>query len=161
MGFGLNSTLIPVHDNWSGYLVEAQKFLPDSASRVALLTFINIPVIVIVLNVLRQLVRLRSILPTFFAADMTAQVLPKDRTIPPEVFHLVPFLGSAPGYGNDPVAFLESCRKKVRGYVLTRRQRGQAPLTCITVRGCVHVRLARPENDRGSGIGREQLYTWW
>ncbi|KAH9987308.1 cytochrome P450 [Russula compacta] len=94
LGFGFNSTVIPTHDTWSGYLVDAQRFLPNSASRVALLAFINIPVIAIVLNVLRQL------------------VLPKDPSLPPEVFHLVPFLGSAPGYGNDPIAFLESCRKK-------------------------------------------------
>jgi sterol 14alpha-demethylase len=34
--------------------------------------------------------------------------------LPPQVFHIIPFVGSAPGYGNDPIAFLDSCRKKVR-----------------------------------------------
>ncbi|KAH9994776.1 cytochrome P450 [Russula vinacea] len=67
------------------YLLEAQRYLPDSASRLALLAFVNIPVIAIVLNVLRQL----------------------KPSSPPEVFHLIPFVGSAPGYGNDPIAFFD------------------------------------------------------
>ncbi|KAF8273285.1 cytochrome P450 [Lactarius quietus] len=94
MGFSFNSTGLPAHDAWSGYLAEAQRYLPDSTPRLALLAFINIPIIAIVLNVLRQL------------------ILPKNRLLPPEVFHIIPFLGSAPGYGNDPIAFFESCRKK-------------------------------------------------
>jgi hypothetical protein len=60
MGFGFNSTVLPAHGDWSGYLAEAHKYLPDSTPRLALLAFINIPIIVIVLNVLRQLVRLRG-----------------------------------------------------------------------------------------------------
>jgi hypothetical protein len=40
------------------------------------------------------------------------QVIPKDPTTPPVVFHLFPFIGSAVSYGIDPYAFLESCRKK-------------------------------------------------
>ena len=59
MGFSFNSTVLPAHDAWSGYLAEAHKYLPDSTPRIALLALINIPIIVIVLNVLRQLVRLR------------------------------------------------------------------------------------------------------
>ncbi|KAH8994997.1 cytochrome P450 [Lactarius akahatsu] len=94
MGFSFNSTVLPAHDAWSGYLADAHKFLPDSTLRLALLAFINIPVIVIVLNVLRQL------------------VLPKNPSLPPEVFHVIPYVGSSPAYGNDPIAFLESCRKK-------------------------------------------------
>lgn len=66
LGFGFNSTVVLTHDTWSGYLVDAQRYLPNSASRIALLAFINIPVIAIVLNVLRQLVRLRTSLPTHF-----------------------------------------------------------------------------------------------
>ncbi|KAH9031787.1 cytochrome P450 [Lactarius pseudohatsudake] len=94
MGFSFNSTVLPAHDAWSGYLADAHKFLPDSTLRLALLAFINIPIIVIVLNVLRQL------------------VLPKNPLLPPEVFHVIPYVGSSPAYGNDPIAFLESCRKK-------------------------------------------------
>ncbi|KAI0267751.1 cytochrome P450 [Gloeopeniophorella convolvens] len=94
MGLSFNSTMLPTADAWSGYLAEAQNLLPTSVSRVALLAFINIPVIAIVLNVLRQL------------------IMPRDPSLPPEVFHIIPFVGSAPSYGNDPIAFLESCRKK-------------------------------------------------
>jgi sterol 14alpha-demethylase len=57
MGLGPHST---IHHALSAYLLEAQRYLPDSASRLALLAFINIPVIAIVLNVLRQLVRPRT-----------------------------------------------------------------------------------------------------
>jgi len=66
MGLGFNSTIIPIHNTWSGYLIEAQRYLPDSTWRVALFAFINIPVIAIVLNVLRQLVRPRTSSPALF-----------------------------------------------------------------------------------------------
>ncbi|KAH9960902.1 cytochrome P450 [Russula dissimulans] len=85
MALAFNSTIIPA---------EAQRYLPHSTWHVALFAFINIPLIAVVLNVLRQL------------------VLPRNPSLPPEVFHFIPFIGSAPGYGNDPIAFLESCRKK-------------------------------------------------
>jgi hypothetical protein len=64
LGLSFNSTVIFAHDAWSGYLSEAQRFFPNSASRVALLVFINIPLIVVLLNVLRQLVSSRASLPT-------------------------------------------------------------------------------------------------
>jgi len=60
MGLGLNSTAILNYDTWSNYLSEAQTFLPHSVSRVALLALINIPIIVVFLNVLRQLVSSKS-----------------------------------------------------------------------------------------------------
>jgi sterol 14-demethylase len=63
MGLGFDSTVIPVHHTWLAYLHEAQRYLPDSGSRLALLVFINIPVIAVVLNVLRQLVRLKTSSP--------------------------------------------------------------------------------------------------
>ena len=60
MGLGLNSTVILNYDTWSNYLSEAQTFLPNSVSRIALLAFINIPIIAVFLNVLRQLVSPKS-----------------------------------------------------------------------------------------------------
>jgi hypothetical protein len=61
MEFGINSTLITAaDDSWSGYF-------PDSPSRIALLAFINVPLIAIAFNVLRQLVRRIVTLPMFFA----------------------------------------------------------------------------------------------
>ncbi|KLO06307.1 lanosterol 14-alpha-demethylase [Schizopora paradoxa] len=36
----------------------------------------------------------------------------KSRTLPPVVFHWIPFLGSAISYGTDPIRFLLRCREK-------------------------------------------------
>lgn len=41
------------------------------------------------------------------------QLLPKDPTLPPVVFHLIPWFGSAAGYGQDPYKFMFECREKV------------------------------------------------
>jgi sterol 14-demethylase len=60
MGLGLNSTVILNYDTWSNYLSEAHTFLPTSPSRLALLAFINIPIVAVFLNVLRQLVSSKS-----------------------------------------------------------------------------------------------------
>ena len=60
MGLGFDSTVFSTHHTWFAYLLEAQRYLPDSTFRLALLAFINIPVIVIILNVLRQLVYHRA-----------------------------------------------------------------------------------------------------
>lgn len=60
MGLDFDSTVITAHHTWLAYLHQAQRYLPDSRSRLALLVFINIPVIVVVLNVLRQLVRIKA-----------------------------------------------------------------------------------------------------
>ncbi|CAE6447107.1 unnamed protein product, partial [Rhizoctonia solani] len=38
--------------------------------------------------------------------------LPSDPSLPPQVFHFLPYIGSAIQYGNDPVGFLTSCREK-------------------------------------------------
>lgn len=50
----------------------------------------------ILLNVLRQL------------------LLPRKKSEPPLVFHLIPFIGNAVSYGMDPLAFYQQCQKKVR-----------------------------------------------
>ena len=112
MGLGFDSIVIPAHHTWLAYLHEAPRYLPDSGFRLALLVFINIPIIVVVLNVLRQLVRLKISSP-ILDADVP-QVIPRHPSLPPEVFHLIPYFGSTASYGNDPIAFLDSCRKKVR-----------------------------------------------
>lgn len=53
----MNVTAVPPIDGWAGYVAEAQKYLPPP-SRLALLCLINVPILAVVLNVLRQLVSL-------------------------------------------------------------------------------------------------------
>ncbi|KAI0671481.1 cytochrome P450 [Trametes maxima] len=75
---------------WTGTLTQLEW---PSNPRLLLLAMINIPLISIVLNALWQL-------------------LPRDKSQPPVVWHWIPFLGSAPAYGRDPVAFFRECREK-------------------------------------------------
>lgn len=51
------TTALPV-DGWAGYAAEAQKHLPPP-TRLALLCLLNVPILAVVLNVLKQLVRAR------------------------------------------------------------------------------------------------------
>ncbi|KAG6841440.1 hypothetical protein C0991_011110 [Blastosporella zonata] len=81
-------------DAWSAYLADAQAYLPQSNSRLALLLFVNIPIIAIVLNVVWQLIG------------------PRKATDPPVIFHWLPYVGSAIQYGNDPMNFFFACREK-------------------------------------------------
>lgn len=48
---------IPLSDAWSGYLAHAQAQLSPLNTKLVLLFFVNVPILAIVLNVLRQLVR--------------------------------------------------------------------------------------------------------
>lgn len=41
------------------------------------------------------------------------QCLPRDKSSPPEVFHYIPWFGSAAYYGEDPYKFFFECREKV------------------------------------------------
>lgn len=63
MGLGFDSTVIPAHHTWLSHLHEVQRYLPESRTRLALLALINIPLIAVVLNILRQLVRLEAFSP--------------------------------------------------------------------------------------------------
>ncbi|KAK0469342.1 lanosterol 14-alpha-demethylase [Desarmillaria tabescens] len=72
-------------------------FLDDPAqvfnTRYALFFLVNIPILAVVFNVLRQM-------------------LPQDRSRPPVVFHWFPFIGSSVQYGSDPLEFLFACQEK-------------------------------------------------
>ncbi|KAI0029351.1 lanosterol 14-alpha-demethylase [Vararia minispora EC-137] len=100
---------------WQGFVGEAQKYMPSSG-RLALLAFVNIPLIAIVLNVLRQLFLFR------------------DKSLPPEVFHLVPYFGSAASYGNDPIRFFTDCQKKY-GNVFTFVMLGRKMTVALGAKG--------------------------
>ncbi|TFK75170.1 cytochrome P450 [Pluteus cervinus] len=93
MSFTTLNGSIPTLDAWAGYVSHAQAHLPHS-SRLLLLALLNTPLIVIILNVLRQL------------------IIPRNPSEPPVVFHWLPFVGSAVSYGNDPLNFFFSCREK-------------------------------------------------
>lgn len=58
------------------------------------LVFVLLPFLLIIGNVLRQL------------------VIPRDPTLPPLVFHYIPWFGSAATYGMDPYKFLFDCREQ-------------------------------------------------
>ncbi|KAF5327652.1 hypothetical protein D9619_004793 [Psilocybe cf. subviscida] len=92
----LNGTFpssFPTADELSGYLAHAQAGLLNN-SRLAIILLLNTPLVVIVLNILRQL------------------IIPRKATDPPVVFHWFPFIGSAISYGNDPLGFMFDCQKK-------------------------------------------------
>ncbi|KAH9930020.1 cytochrome P450 [Fomitopsis serialis] len=111
MSFDTNYT-----EPWAGYLVQAQEQIASaSLSRLALLFVINIPVIAVVLNVLYQL-------------------LPRDPSSPPLVFHWIPWFGSAAQYGQDPVEFFVSCREKY-GNVFTFVLLGKRVTTTLGPKG--------------------------
>ncbi|KAL4064368.1 cytochrome P450 [Scleroderma citrinum] len=85
---------MPVADYATSLLDSVQGHILASPGRAALLTLLYSPVVIIVLNVLRQL------------------LLPRDPSLPPEVFHWVPILGSSISYGDDPLKFFFKCREK-------------------------------------------------
>ncbi|KAK0500018.1 cytochrome P450 [Armillaria luteobubalina] len=62
-------------------------------TRYFLYVLVNIPILAVVFNLLRQM-------------------LPQDRSKPPVVFHWFPFIGSSIQYGSDPLAFLFACQEK-------------------------------------------------
>nr|ANC28047.1 cytochrome P450 [Polyporus umbellatus] len=74
---------------WTGTLTH----LEWSTPRLLLLAFINIPILSIVVNALWQL-------------------LPRPKSQPPLVWHWIPYLGSAPAYGRDPIGFFSQNREK-------------------------------------------------
>jgi len=86
------------------------------ASYIALLVFVNIPVIAIILNVVRQL------------------LTPRNPSLPPEIFSVLPVIGSAIDYGTDPIGFFERCRKK-HGDVFTFTLIGRKMTVCLGAKG--------------------------
>lgn len=105
---------VPLSDAWSGYLANAQAQLVATNTRAILLLLVNIPILAVVVNVMRQLVGLCIMLNLFLLlSTFSAQVLPRKSSDPPVVFHWLPIIGSAIGYGTDPLGFFFKCREKV------------------------------------------------
>ncbi|EGO24439.1 hypothetical protein SERLADRAFT_449218 [Serpula lacrymans var. lacrymans S7.9] len=78
----------------SAFLDYVLNYVVTSPGRAILLALLYTPIAAIVLNVLRQL------------------VVPRDPSLPPDVFHWIPIVGSAIEYGNDPLKFFFKCRDK-------------------------------------------------
>ncbi|KAI0687664.1 cytochrome P450 51 [Cytidiella melzeri] len=78
----------------AGFLGQVLTFIQGfSTLQLVLLALVNIPMLAIAANVLLQL-------------------LPQDRSLPPVVFHFIPWFGSAASYGQDPIQFFFDCREK-------------------------------------------------
>jgi hypothetical protein len=94
------------------------------------------------------------------------QVLPKDPSLPPVVFHFIPWFGSAATYGMDPYKFLFDCREKVSPSLRPRKIRnGGDGKLCLRilfpVRRPLYFRPPRAENDGRSRSKGKQSDPWW
>lgn len=77
---------------------------------------IGVPLLVVVLNVLHQV------------------LVPRDPTLPPVVFHWIPWFGSAAYYGMDPYKFMFECREKY-GEVFTYKLLGRNMTVALGPKG--------------------------
>jgi sterol 14-demethylase len=63
--------------------------------------------------VILVLTAILALLSISLLVNVASQLLFKDPTKPPVVFHWFPFIGSTISYGIDPIAFFDSCHRKV------------------------------------------------
>ncbi|KAG1832339.1 cytochrome P450 [Suillus subalutaceus] len=111
----LDSTASAAH--YVAILVHAtQQYVAASPGRAILLGLFYTPVLIFVLNILKQL------------------VVPRDPSLPPEVFHWIPFIGSSITYGNDPLNFFFKCREK-HGDVFTFTLLGRKVTVALGAKG--------------------------
>ncbi|CAL1716454.1 unnamed protein product [Somion occarium] len=83
-----------IHAQLSVFVDHVKEFIATTpTSRLILLALVNLPIISIILNVIYQL-------------------LPRDKSKPPLVWHWIPIFGSAAAYGQDPIKFFLDCRDK-------------------------------------------------
>ncbi|CAE6424347.1 unnamed protein product [Rhizoctonia solani] len=80
-------------------------------------------------------------------------VAPTDPSLPPQVFYILPYIGSAIEYGNDPVNFLSSCRKKY-GDVFTFVLLGRRMTVALGPKGNNFILGGKP-----SQVSAEEAYT--
>ncbi|KAG2365580.1 cytochrome P450 [Suillus spraguei] len=93
-----------------------QQYVVASPGRAVLLGLFYTPILIVVLNILKQL------------------VVPRDPSLPPEVFHWIPFIGSSISYGNDPLNFFFKCREKY-GDVFTFTLLGRKVTVALGAKG--------------------------
>ncbi|KIV94568.1 hypothetical protein PV10_02323 [Exophiala mesophila] len=77
----------------------------------------------------------------------------RDRNAPPEVFHLIPGLGSTVAYGIDPFDFFFSCKEKY-GDVFTFILLGRKVTVCLGTKGNEFIL-----NGKLKDVNAEEVYT--
>ncbi|KAI0156306.1 14-alpha sterol demethylase Cyp51A [Pestalotiopsis sp. NC0098] len=75
-----------------------------------------------------------GVLIATIAANALWQQIPRKKSEPPLVFHLIPFIGNAVSYGIDPVQFYEACREK-HGDIFTFILFGRKMTVCLGTEG--------------------------
>lgn len=75
-----------------------------------------------------------GVLIATIAANALWQQIPRKKSEPPLVFHLIPFIGNAVSYGTDPVRFYEACRAK-HGDIFTFILFGRKMTVCLGTEG--------------------------
>ena len=102
------------------YIGHAQGYFSSlTAAQRVLLVLVNIPILSIVLNIVSQLVRRLYPHSSLRVAHDVLQ-MPRDKSLPPIVFHWFPWFGSTARYGQDPIKFFFECREKVRCLLCSR-----------------------------------------
>lgn len=90
----------------------------------------------------------------FVLVNVLSQILlPRDRSLPPLVFHWFPVIGSAVTYGMDPYKFFFECRKKY-GDVFTFKLLGRNVTVALGTKGSNLV-----FNGRLNQVSAEDAYT--
>jgi len=92
-------------------LVDLVTFLAQP--KVLMIQWFLVPAMVVLINVLQQLVCPAFIVHRARTWSDHAQYWPRDKSLPPMVFHYFPWVGSTVSYGMDPYKFLFACREKV------------------------------------------------
>lgn len=97
-------------------------------------------------------------IPLFIAAaillNIAAQILlPRDPSLPPLVFHIVPFIGSTVTYGIDPYTFFFNCRQKY-GDVFTFVLLGKKTTVCLGTKGNDFIL-----NGKLKDVNAEEIYS--
>ncbi len=97
------------------------------------------------------------VIPSCFAlcvlANICSQILFKDPTAPPVVFHYVPFVGSTVSYGMEPYAFFADCKERY-GDVFTFILLGKRITVPLGAKGNELV-----FNSKLSEVSAEEAYT--
>jgi Cytochrome P450 len=94
-----------------------------------------------------------TVLALAIIANVTRQWLFYDRSAPPEVFSLLPGLGSTIRYGIDPFNFFFDCQKKY-GDVFTFILLGRKVTVCLGTKGNEFIL-----NSKLKDVNAEEVYT--